>query len=553
MSAVNGDDTNRKPVSASQEIAELPADSSTAWWMVPTLSSLRPDAQPIQVSLEGVIIGALQNSSQIRVFSELPLIRRTAICEAAAAFDWRAFLDSQWSDINEPVGNTLTVGGGRDRYSDHHVTARGGLRRRLYSGGEFEIAQEFGHQTTNSTFFVPNPQGTSRLTLNFTQPLLRGRGQAYNRSLICLASIDKDVAESEFHRQLQSHLVEVSRAYWALYLERGLFVQKDESFHRAKEIFDRLEARRNIDVSRSQLTSARASMTERQADLLRSQMAIRNAESRLRALTNDLTLGVGDSTEIIPVDHPNMWGMETSVEQAMAEATQHRPEVTSSIKRIKAAAIRCGMTKHELMPVLNLVTETYVSGLKENDPGNAFSQSFRDGSPSYTIGLQFEVPLGNRAARARHERRRLEHRQLQHEYQTTLNTIRMEVEVAVRERETSLQEMAAKGEAVGAREAQLLSLKRRWEMLPGEDVSTNLALENLLVAQERLTDAEHEHLRAIMTYNLAGITLKRARGMLLQEEGVTVSEYRQHCLPIRTASKTPGAPVEHVPGEMVTQ
>ena len=520
---------------AVREVSSPAPQPGDSWWVTPALTQLRPNARPIRISMESAIVRALAHSPQIRVFSELPLIRRTAITEAEAAFDWRTFLDSQWEDVSEPVGNSLTVGGGRDRYDNHDLSVSGGFRRRTALGGEFEVAQEFGHQTTNSTFFIPNPQGTSRLTLGFTQPLLRGSGKIYNQSLTCLARIDKDVAESEFLRQLQSHLIEVSRAYWALYLERGLYVQKSESYHRAKEIFTRLEARRNIDVSESQLTSVRASVTERRAELLRSRMAIKNAESRLRTLTGDPNLGTSEEAELIPQDRPGLAGIHTTIEQAMSDAARFRPEVSAALKKLKAGAVRCGMTKHELLPVLNLVTKTYVAGLQYNDPGKAFFRSFTDGSPSYTVGLQFEVPLGRRAARARHERRRLEQRQLKHEYESVLASIRLEVETAVRELETSLQEMDAKGEAVKARKAQLNALKQRWEMLPGQDLSANLALVNLLTSQEKLTAAEHEHLKAIMTYNLAVITLKRVRGTLLQEEGVSVTEYRRCCLPERKA------------------
>lgn len=536
-----------KPVSSTQEVPGSTAGASTdvtkAWWLQYAAQSLRPNANSLPITLESAIVGALHNSSQVKIFSELPLIRRTAIQEADAAFDWTAFLDSTWDDINEPVGSTLTVGGNATRFSDHNINLRGGIRRRTYTGGQLEITQQLGHQNTNSTFFIPNPQGTSRLTLGFTQPLLQGRGKTYNQSLIVLAQIDKAVAETEFHRQLQSHLIEVSRAYWGLYLERGLYVQKFQSFERAKQIFDHLEARQNVDVSQSQLISARASMTERRADLYRSSMAIKNAEARLRTLINDPSLGLDESMELIPQDIPRTSGYNVSLPIAMADATQYRPEVAGAIKRVKAAGIRVGMTKHELMPILNLVTETYVSGLVSNDPGNAFSQSFREGAPSYSIGLNFEIPLGGRAAKARHERQRLEHRQIQQQYKTTLSTIRLEVEVAVRELSTSLQEMSAKGEAVHAREAQLSSLQRRWKALPGEDVATSLALENLLVAQERLQEAEHEYLRSIMTHNLATITLKQARGTLLQEENISVSEYCQSCLPTRSASKVSTLPL----------
>ena len=163
------------------------------------------------------------------------MIRQTSIVEAQAAFDPAAFLDSRWDDQNDPVGNTLTTGGA-PRYLNNQYSGAAGMRQQTQTGGKVEVAERVGFQNTNSTFFVPNPQGTSKLVLNYTQPLMRGRGREYNQSLTVLASIDKYVAEEEFSRQLQSHLLEVSRSYWGLYLERALLAQKRQSLERVGSV-----------------------------------------------------------------------------------------------------------------------------------------------------------------------------------------------------------------------------------------------------------------------------------------------------------------------------
>ena len=61
---------------------------------------------------------------------------------------------------------------------------------------------------------MPNNQGAARLALNLTQPLLRGAGTEYNRSLIVLAKLDTRVANDDFNRELQRHLLDISEAYW---------------------------------------------------------------------------------------------------------------------------------------------------------------------------------------------------------------------------------------------------------------------------------------------------------------------------------------------------
>lgn len=508
-----------------------------AWWDSGVRSSIRPDDEPVMVGIEDLLIRALQYSSQVKVFSELPVIRETSIVEADAAFDWHAFLDSRWDDTSDPVGNDLTVGGTGDRFNDHNLTNAYGARRRTRSGGKFEVAQRFGFQDNNSTFFTPDPQGTSRLVLSYTHPLMRGRGRCYNESLTVLAKLDSNIATDEFHRQLQSHLLEIVRAYWGLYLERGVFLQQSRACQRAEEIYDRLERRREIDAIESQLISAEAEVKSRQSRLKRAGVAVRNAEDRLRALVNDPSLE-SDSIELIPMDAPGYADFPISMPESLSMAIQHRPEINQALKQIKAACLRVNMSRNELMPVLNLVTEAYVSGLRpDSNVGQAWTDQFTQGAPSYSIGLQFEVPISNRAARARHTRRRLELRQVQNQYETTVQTLKLETRVAVREVETSFDEIDTKSAALQATNAKTEYILRRWQLMPGEGRTGSAVLEDLLAAQSQLARSESEYLSSVVTYNLALMNLKRATGMLLQHEQVSVGRAQQDCLPTQIVTK----------------
>jgi len=508
---------NRSTAAAPPHIESKSFDPG--WWRPMVNKPLRNDTAPAPLSLEHVLLLTLTHSGQVKVFSELPLIRETAIIEASAAFDWHAFVNSRWDDLSEPIGNTLTAGAGATRFQDHNLTGSAGVRRRTLTGGQFEIAQRLGVQNNNSSFFTPNNQGSSRLALSFTQPLMRGRGKCYNTSLQVLAQIDQHVAEDEFRRQLESHLLETARAYWALYLERAVLYQKINSYVRGKQVFDRLQQRRGIDAPANQIISTQATIQQRQSELLRAQAAVKNAESRLRSLVNDPRL---ENLELIPVDAPSFEIQPVDQRESVTVALQQRPEMAQAIKRIKAASVRLNMSKHELMPVLNLVLEGYLSGLAaEGEALRAARRQLDTGSPSYSVGLEFEMPFQNRAANARLQRRKIELRQIESQYRTTLQNIRMEVEVAVREIQTSSQELSTKHAAMQARLTHLNALTARWNLLPGENITSSLALENLLVAQEHLARAEFEYLQAQLTSNLAAINLKKVTGTLLQHEQVS--------------------------------
>jgi len=509
-------DAADQPVEQVFEIVDAP------WWDGDVHESMQSQASSMPLSLEQTIWYALNNSAQIQVFSDLPLIREQAITEADAYFDWNAFFDSRWDDLNDPVGSSLTVGGAGTRYLNNQFSFSAGLRRKNEVGGKFEVAQQFGAQTNNSNFFIPGHQGTSRLSLSYTQPLLRGRGEEYNRSLYVLANIDTQAAQQEFYRELQGHLVEVTRGFWGVYLERASLIQKYRLYEASAKILKDLEARADIDANQSVILRARAAVAGRRSELVRARTAVKNAESRLRGLVNASELGDGLSSELIPGDTPLRQVMAVDVSTNMANALQVRPEINQAMKEMQAACVRLNMSKHEMLPTLNLIAETYVAGLQGRyDVAQSYSNQFSVGAPSYSVGLQFEVPLGRRQATARLTRREIELRQIRNQFRSVTETVKVEVEVATREVETAFKEMLAKQQQIAATTSDTKSIANRWEMLPGADGSAAVVLDQLLRAQERQTAAEHDYLMAELTYNLALTNLKKSTGELLRAEGIT--------------------------------
>ena len=520
-------------------LATAPVDYAP-WWEQQVGGASRVNANPVSVTVNQLIVSALQNSAQVKVFSDLPLIRETAITEADAAFDWVSFMETRWDDISEPVGNTLTTGG-PPRFRDHNFTHSAGARRRNTLGGEFEVSQRLGYQNNNSVFFLPNDQGTARLTMSYTQPLMRGAGRVYNTSLTVLASIDTKIARDEFSRQLQSHLLEVTRSYWSLYLERASLLQKQRLLVRAEEILGDLEQRQELDAVNSQVVRARSAVASRRAEIMRAEMAVRNAESRIRALTNDPTWGTNEAVELVPGDAPFRAETPVDMEQSIATAMRHRPEIGQAVKQVKASCVRMNMAKNEVLPALNVVLESYLSGLKgDSRIGEAWQSQFDEGEPSYSVGLQYEMPIWNRAAKARLQRRRLEVRQLQNQFQTTAETLKLEVAVAVRELMTSFGELDARSRAMEAANSEVEYISQRWKTLGSEDRSAALMLEDLLNAQVRLADAEFAFLNSSVTYNLAQMNYKKAVGTLLQDESITMARNCDCNLPGQAPMKANG-------------
>lgn len=500
--------------------APLPPGFSP-WWQDLMVQSVRVRSNPYAVNVDSLTLAALQHSPYVIAVSTDPQIRQTLICEEVAEFDWRAFVESKYDDLSDPVGNLLTTGGS-PRFRDNHWTGNAGVRRKNQLGGEFRAQQRIGYQDNNSQFFVPKQQGSARLELNYSQPLLKGAGRCYNQSRIILASIDTEVAGRESARLLQEHLLKVTQTYWELYRARSVFLQKQKLLDSAAAVEELLQARLEVDVLERQVLRARAATASRRSAMARAETEIRNAESRLRLLVNSPRMIEASQLELLPGDMPPTMHVDISVSGSLQTALVNRPDIGEAIQRVKATGVRLGVARQDLLPKLDLILNTYVAGLMDSgEIGQAWADQFSVGEPGYTVGMLFEVPLGNRAAGAQYTRRELEMRKALAEFKNTIETGLTEVELALRESETSYQEMLSKYQSMLAAERESLYLLERWKVLPDQDRSSVLLLEDLLDSQERLANEEAAFVAAQVNYVLSLAELKRVMGVLMATEIVT--------------------------------
>ncbi|MHB8973953.1 MAG: TolC family protein [Pirellulaceae bacterium] len=484
-----------------------------AWWDRPVRA---PSTPALRVAIGQLVEGALQYSSYIQMVSTEPRILNTAVVEEQAVFDWRGFLETTYNDTNEPVGNILTTGNLDERYLDRTWSSNGGVRRDNRLGGNVELSQQLGGEQNNSRFLLPNPQATTQLELRYTQPLLKRAGRAYNESRIVLAEIHAEMSSDKLAEDLESHLIKVTEAYWELYRARAEYLQRVKLLTSAESALDLLEAREGVDAVQRQVLRARAAVATRRSEIVRARTSIRNAESLLRLLVNDPALVQAGVREFAPADAPLTDELPVAIDQSLFTALQHRPDISSAIREIRASAVRLGVAKKDILPKLDFVASTYVAGLaNQTDIGRSLSVQFDEGSPSYSVGLLFEVPFGRRAACAQEDRRRWEMYRAFSQFRLTVEEALTAVEVAVREVGTNYREMAGRYHAMVAVTDEADYLSDRWQALPGADDSAMLLLENLLDAQERVAVEEAAFVRAQVGYAMSVVRLKQEMGTLL--------------------------------------
>ena len=514
----------KKQVAKKQDKAK---QGFTPWWIEKLPKPIRKTTVS-NITLDSVVTSAIQFAPQISSISREPIIAESFIREADSEFDPQLFVESKWSDTNEPVGNIL-VTGTAEFLKDNIWKHQTGIRKQMRNGSSLELFQDLGFQNSNSDFFDPQDQGTARLSLNFTQPLLNGSGRLVNRSQILIAQLNRDVALDRFSQVLQEHLLQVISGYWNVYYRRTVYLQTKRNYERADEILKILEGRKNFDTLANQLARTKAAVYSRKVDVRRAENAMLNAETNLRQLVRDPMLGdLGKRNvmELIPKQLPLVIKPTDDLAQLVQTALSSRPEIDQAFRNIRSSSVELQVAENDILPVLSLVVGGFLSGL-EGGTGieRAWVEQFGRTPASYHAGIIFEYPLGNRAAKSRLQRTRAKLKKLTDDMSTVTGQVVSDVEIANRDLETQYDTFINTMESLKSAMRDADYIRKRWEnfaFVDNADTNTpNTLLEQLLDAQQRLVDAETAFVAAVRNYMTAQANLSVATGTLLQQQRIT--------------------------------
>ncbi|HMO15485.1 MAG TPA: TolC family protein [Pirellulaceae bacterium] len=520
------------------QVAGQQVFSENHWWSNRITKGLGTAPDQEALTLDELLYLTLRYSPKILSISQTPLIREAEVNESQAVFDPELFARTRYDDRTDPVGNLLTTGG--DPFLESRVwSASTGLRKRLPGGGSIDLEQRLAHENNNSQFFDPQNQGTATLSLNYSQPLLRGAGRVYNRSQIVIAELVNGISWDTFFAEVQEELFDAIVAYWRLYYARAALVLRNNNVERGQLILDRLQARSEFDAMPTQITRAKAAIEQRRTELANSVRDVQNAETEIRRITANPDWYRSSHVELIPVTGIAGFHQAFELSSVVTTALEHRTEIQESIKRARTAAIAADLSRNEMLPELSLIFGTYVSGLEGNSRVlQAWSEQFTNTTPGFYGGMEFSIPYQNRAARSRLQQRRLQLVQIKYEVDATVQQVIADAQVALRTFESAYQTAASAIQAVHAAENDLRQHSQRWEsfgLVEGDlmsGVTAATVLDQLLDAQQRLTAAELIYVQAIVDYKIAEAKLKVATGTLLIQERVTILRGVQDNLPV---------------------
>ncbi len=255
------------------------------------------------------------------------------------------------------------------------------------------------------------------------------------------------------------------------------------------------------------------------------------------ALTKSLDDPTLEAMPVIPTDRLQSTAAspKESVQDLTAQALRDRPELNETDVDLANRQISRKAARNALLPSLALVAFYGGSGLAGplnpiyNVPGlpnsstvptdfsGALQNAFNNTAPDYYVGLNLNIPIRNRVAKADQYRSELEYRQAE----LRREQLRKQIRIEVRNAQYTLQQTAARVEA--ARKARDLA-QRTFGIMQKEQTLGAGSTYQTMTAQRDLSVAELDLATAMTVYEKAKVELDRATGSTLEHNGIEIRD-----------------------------
>ena len=426
--------------------------------------------------------------------------------------------------------------------SNTHVYT-GAFQEGFLTGGAVSVNYSEHYLNENAPSDVLNPSVAPNLSVGAQHNLLRGFGIAVNSRTITVAKMNINTTDLNFKAQVIAIVAQVLNQYYGLAADYEDLKAKRSAAEVAQTFLGDVNREVNIGSvaptdlinAQAQAVSSQQAVVDSEANLQQQEVAMKNLLSRT-GLSDPLLA----KARVVPIDPLKIPARDElpPVEAMVKQALANRSDLAAEEANDKATDVSALGTRNGVLPNLQVfgaetnaglagVPRTVdISGQVETADryfvggiGTALGEVFRRNFPTNRIGAFYQAPIGNRQAMADQAIDQLQLRQSQ----LSTRKDRNQVEVDIRNYVVALEQARSRYEAaVQNRELQQ-------ELLDAEQKKFRLGAStpyNVTLQQRDLITAQSAEVSALVSYNMARISLDQTLGATLEVNRVSIAEAR---------------------------
>lgn len=542
---------------------------------VPTGEIIGVTQQPfVGITLNDAIGMALSKNTDLAIAQANRRIAGYQIEAARGAYDVRFNIAPSYTYSSQPPQNAFFAGPNFGPIVQKQINVQTGVSGITQDGQQYSLTATGGRVNNNSTINTFDPTYPTSLSFNLTQPLARGRSINDASRQLQLAQINSNLSSAQTLATASQTVSNVANAYWDLVAAWRNVAIQEEALRQA-----RLQSQSNARLAR-QGVSAPIDVVQSNTQVNVFQDNVFSALQNVERLQNQLkSLTLSDPSDpiwtanLVPTSPVLRLPPEPSLTNVVTQALANRPEFDQLRAQRSSANVNLAYAKDQLKPQVNLQLGYTSNGFagqltppsnspftqssaaqaaainalimnanlglppskqipllqNTNSPvpsylvgnlGQSISNLLSNRFPTYNVGVDYQIPLGNHTAKANYA---IAQTQVQ---ETNVNEIALIERVTTEARNALQAYRAARYRLIAARAAReaseqvLASEQRRFRA----GASTTYFV---LQRQVDLANNRGRELQAQTDLNKAVVELQRVTGAILTQNNVDATTVGQ--------------------------
>jgi outer membrane protein len=402
-----------------------------------------------RLSVDEAVSLALEQNLGIRIERINPRIQDVAVAQARSL--WVPTVSTTLSNNSTSNPPRDIFAGSQGKVTDTRFTTQLGASQVLPTGGNYNLSWNSWRATSSSIYSLYDPQLSSTVQLQFTQPLLRNFKIDGNRQQLDVSLKDRTVSDLQLQSTIVSTTRNVKNAYWELSYQIASLNAAQQSLDLAKRVLGDNEKRVQIGtMAPIDIVEAQSEVARNEESVIVAEAAIKRAEDALRALILDPSTPDFWTTTLEPNETPAFQAQAIDVEGAVKRAVDSRLDVRAAKTNLERDDINIRYYRNQTMPDVNAqvtYSASAVGGVQLEPvfPGapvpdqraivaqrayaSVLGDIFKSQFPLWTVGVNVSYPLGTSTAETNLARSRLQHDQSQ----TILRNLELQIATQVRD------------------------------------------------------------------------------------------------------------------------
>jgi outer membrane protein len=445
----------------------------------------------VTLSIEQVLAAALANNLDLKVELVNPSIAKRSLEEEKAKFEPDAFGSTDFQQTESVSTGTTTK-----TYSSEV-----GIEKPLPTGGSIQASLPFSEVDHGGL-------ADAAVSVSYIQSLLRGAGTRINTQSIRIAATQWNIISARTKLTAIYLLASADMGYWRLYAARKELDVRREQYKLAQNQVS--HAKKKVaagSAPKIEIVRADAGLAERLEAVINAETAVQSRQRDLLRIMNQNEMPLESNVDIVTETEPNPLGLDLDEKKLTEQALANRMEMIELEQSLTIDDLNIELAHNAILPDLTLAY-TYTAYARDDTLRQSFEDLSGDSFDTHSVGLSAAIPLGNRAAKARLQRAKLEKIQDISLRDRQQQLIRQEVYEAVSDLERNWRRILAAEQGVTAAYRDYKVEQSQFQL--GKRTSTDV-----LYSATRLADAQLRKIYAFADYEIAQINLARATGSIL--------------------------------------